>query len=334
MTDGGRAGAWSRRNARRQLYDYGGRNWRPLLAGAASIWVVTALAWALVPPHPLFAFVLGALNAAFIAAVAVLAVVQTGTSTWLLGSWGEQHTSEALKRLRSRGWHLVNGIPLDRGDVDHVLLGPGGAFAIETKNHSAGWDLDRPDRWLAGAVSQAREGAAWLHRYLKSTDVGVEVDVLPVLVLWGRVKGEGRVIDGVEVVPGPDLRSWIERPRVETLVPEDLERAIAGIHRFVAKRDDHISSHDEDPYLVRIGPGAILSDITQGACGLGALVVAGVAAAWLSDPWGVLFLLMLAVPLGFAGRRIAEVRAAATGWLVGAAVSIAALVVAVVRGLV
>ncbi|MEM8872925.1 MAG: nuclease-related domain-containing protein [Planctomycetota bacterium] len=50
-----------------------------------------------------------------------------------LGGRGEALVSTQLRRLSSQ-WHLFDGVPLKTGgDVDHVLVGPRGIFAISTK---------------------------------------------------------------------------------------------------------------------------------------------------------------------------------------------------------
>ena len=40
-------------------------------------------------------------------------------------------------RLASRGWHALHSVPVGIGesDIDHVLIGPGGVFTVNTKNH-------------------------------------------------------------------------------------------------------------------------------------------------------------------------------------------------------
>lgn len=44
-------------------------------------------------------------------------------------------TAEALAPLAGQGWHLINSVTLDsRGtDLDHLLIGPGGAFTLNSK---------------------------------------------------------------------------------------------------------------------------------------------------------------------------------------------------------
>ena len=54
-----------------------------------------------------------------------------------LGGWsGEKHVISLLQSTLSDKYYLINGLHFQdrRGDIDHVVLGPNGIFAIETKN--------------------------------------------------------------------------------------------------------------------------------------------------------------------------------------------------------
>jgi hypothetical protein len=52
----------------------------------------------------------------------------------LLGSKGERSVGQLLEReLAPAGYRLFHNIPCDGYDVDHVLVGPAGVFAVETK---------------------------------------------------------------------------------------------------------------------------------------------------------------------------------------------------------
>lgn len=52
------------------------------------------------------------------------------------GMEGEMATAQLLTPLLAKGWELYHDIPFKRGNLDHVLVGPGGVFAIETKYRS------------------------------------------------------------------------------------------------------------------------------------------------------------------------------------------------------
>jgi hypothetical protein len=57
---------------------------------------------------------------------------------WRVGAMGEETVAEELSRIgRSGNWRFVHSVPVGtRGsDIDHVLVGPGGVFTINTKAH-------------------------------------------------------------------------------------------------------------------------------------------------------------------------------------------------------
>lgn len=71
---------------------------------------------------------------------------------WWLGSEMEREVARHLDDLRSEGWSVVNDLPRDRGgNLDHIVTGPHGAFAIETKR----------GRNRASSRAQAVSNAVW-----------------------------------------------------------------------------------------------------------------------------------------------------------------------------
>jgi len=53
-----------------------------------------------------------------------------------LGWQGERAVGDALKLLERRGYHVFHDLQFDRFNIDHVVVGPGGVFAVETKTRS------------------------------------------------------------------------------------------------------------------------------------------------------------------------------------------------------
>jgi hypothetical protein len=64
------------------------------------------------------------------------------------GIAGEQQVATELGRLLDDSWTLLRGYRNRRGEIDHLLLGPRGLFAIEVKNLNATVHVDG-DRWRA-----------------------------------------------------------------------------------------------------------------------------------------------------------------------------------------
>ena len=64
------------------------------------------------------------------------------------GIAGEQLVATELGRALNDDWTLLRGYRNRRGEIDHLLLGPKGLFAIEVKNINATVSIDG-DRWQA-----------------------------------------------------------------------------------------------------------------------------------------------------------------------------------------
>ncbi len=103
--------------------------------------------------------------------------------------------------LAKASQNSVGGFRLSQRDIDHVLLGPGGAYAFETK-WSSSWESEYGRRRLTDAVGQATAGARTLRLWQPFKTLGIEPH--PVVVLWGRGLANGREkglipIEGVAV---------------------------------------------------------------------------------------------------------------------------------------
>ncbi|MEW2302317.1 nuclease-related domain-containing protein [Streptomyces sp. NPDC006655] len=56
--------------------------------------------------------------------------------TWYAGLEGERRVGRELERLSSFGWRVLHSVEkINGGDIDHLLIGPGGVFTINTKTH-------------------------------------------------------------------------------------------------------------------------------------------------------------------------------------------------------
>ncbi|MGI9050039.1 MAG: nuclease-related domain-containing protein [Rubrobacteraceae bacterium] len=62
--------------------------------------------------------------------------VREAERSWVAGGRAEEQVGVALEQLREHGFYLFHDVSLPGiGNVDHVVLGPPGFFAIETKSH-------------------------------------------------------------------------------------------------------------------------------------------------------------------------------------------------------
>lgn len=148
---------------------------------------------------------------------------------WYRGAIGEIEVAQALDRL-GPGWTAVHAIPVgSRGsDIDHLVIGPGGVFTINSKNHSGKrvWvggrrllvDGQRKDH-LRNALFEARR----VGRILTQA-AAVPVDVTPVVAIVGAGTITVKETPAeVVVVSAGNLVRWLNR-RPVTLTETEVAR--------------------------------------------------------------------------------------------------------------
>ena len=118
------------------------------------------------------------------------------------GASGEEHVGWLLEEMAESGWEVIHDASLGRGNVDHILIGPGGVFTVETKSTVGPVKVAR----LHGAVL----GQAQAQRRAIERVTGVSVE--PLLVFsraWvDRPLARRR---GVRVVPARMLLGYLNR---------------------------------------------------------------------------------------------------------------------------
>jgi hypothetical protein len=133
---------------------------------------------------------------------------------WRRGAAGERRTARLLGPLERHGWAILHdlALPGSRANIDHLVIGPGGVFVIDSKQYRGRLQLDRFGRLWHGryllvptlqAVSFEADQAA---RVLP--DPGVVV--LPIVAVHGAQVPWGKVVmEGVPVVPARRLPSML-----------------------------------------------------------------------------------------------------------------------------
>lgn len=159
------------------------------------------------------------------------------------GERGELRVAEVLDDLRSSGYHAIHDIPANGYNIDHVLVGPAGVFAIETKFRSGHGEIEfrNGDGLFVGgqrekddSLRQAGSNAANVNRLLKE-NCGEYFWVKPLLVFVGdwKVKNTWQTTDArVFTIDG--FRNYLEdrQPELTTveikLIASHLERSVKG----------------------------------------------------------------------------------------------------------
>jgi Nuclease-related domain len=182
---------------------------RTLLAigGIVSVTVVAALAlgWR----SPAFVLVeLAAIGAIYLLDRLAMPVIDR----WDRGAEGEEHVGKVLDALVEHGWRPLHDVSFGRGNIDHVLVGPGGLFTIETKSHRGRINVANID------VAMLKQACAQRKTVERLTDMPAEallvfsrghldrpvcrqrgVLVLPARLLAGHLVGRERRLDANDV---------------------------------------------------------------------------------------------------------------------------------------
>ncbi len=155
-----------------------------------------------------------------------------------LGLDCEMAVGQELNQLMLHGCRVYHDFPAENFNIDHVVIGPAGVYAVETKGrakpdkvlgadgvrvvydgkslHFPGWSETEP-------IAQAKRQAQWLANWLKSA-VGQPIVVKPALAL------PGWYIDRKErdvVVFNSKNSSFLAKSLDGTVMPANLIQAIA-----------------------------------------------------------------------------------------------------------
>lgn len=142
-------------------------------------------------------------------------------NSWSQGAEGEEVVGEILERLSSDDWCVIHDVSFGRGNIDHIAIGPGGVFTIETKSRAGKIWLDRLDPKMLSQAYAEKKGLEEI--------VGMEVQPLLVFsraYIVDRVPAWRR---GVAILPARMLGAYLCRRRTTI----SAERA-AEIYRHLA----------------------------------------------------------------------------------------------------
>jgi hypothetical protein len=146
----------------------------------------------------------------------VLSVVLAGdpsAAAWARGADSEAWTSVELRKAFGREYRVLDDVQLsDRGNADHVVVGPAGVWVVEVKWSGAPWASAGGWERIRNACRQAKSNARAVSRLL--SDQELDIAVRSIVVLWGgeiRSWTDGtrlRDVDNTPVVAGTNLRAW------------------------------------------------------------------------------------------------------------------------------
>lgn len=160
-----------------------------------------------------------------------------------LGLQGELTVAEFLEDLRKAGYQVFHSVPGENFDVDHVVVGPGGIFVIETKTWrkpAKGPSEIRYDGkilWKNGKpvgrepIDQVLRNTDWIVRELERR-CRKRFPARPILAFPGwYVKSDARN-DDVWVLNPKGVPSFIQR-EPEAMSPDEVHLAVTHLEQYI-----------------------------------------------------------------------------------------------------
>lgn len=161
-----------------------------------------------------------------------------------LGSRAERMVGQELERLRGLGYEVFHDVAGDGFNIDHVVIGHGGVFTVETKARSKpnggvvecrGDEITvaghTPDR---DPIAQARGQARWVSDLLER-GAGLDVQVRPVVLFPGWFIKGGLGKSGVWVLNEKSFRTII-RDSAKVLSAHQARRAALALETYIRSR--------------------------------------------------------------------------------------------------
>src|SRR4051794_35527612 len=147
------------------------------------------------------------------------------------GADGERRTAAALAMLPASGWFVLHDVRWPGrtfANIDHIVVGPGGVFVIDSKAWSGrvevrGDVLRQNGRQRESAVAGAAEAAMAIARVLHVNPVQVS----PVLCFVGQSGLQGWARDVMLTTPDNLVAMLLSRPQV--LDNRSVRRALLGL---------------------------------------------------------------------------------------------------------
>ncbi|UCF94655.1 MAG: NERD domain-containing protein [Desulfobacterales bacterium] len=162
--------------------------------------------------------------------------------TLRLGYEGGLAVGQELNRLLREGYDVYHDFPADHFNIDHIIVGPAGVYAVETKARQKpttgsgrsdakvfydGKKLQFPDWTETKPLEQARRQAQWLSKWLSSA-VGASIDVQPVITLPGWYV-ERTSANGFPVINPKNFRSILKSSKTKPLDTSMVTRIVHQI---------------------------------------------------------------------------------------------------------
>jgi len=155
--------------------------------------------------------------------------VAPDTVAWRRGAAGERRTARLLTPLERHGWAVLHDLAIagSKANIDHLVIGPSGVVAIDTKQYRGRLRLDSDGMvWhgrhlLVSALRKTLWEADQADEVLGVADIQVPaiMAIHGATVPWGRLQADGVIVAPARQVPdllralppilGPERVAWL-----------------------------------------------------------------------------------------------------------------------------
>jgi Nuclease-related domain len=119
---------------------------------------------------------------------------------WRRGAAGERRTARLLDPLERHGWAVLHdlAVPGSRANIDHLVIGPGGVFVVDSKQYRGRLQLDSSGRLWHGRYPLAQTLQAVSFEADQAAQVLADPDVVlvPIVAVHGAQVPWGKVVMG------------------------------------------------------------------------------------------------------------------------------------------
>jgi hypothetical protein len=174
-------------------------------------------------------------------AIAMFVIARMSPPAWIEnwqdGAVGEQWTGRTLRELESQGWRIFHDLATSQGNIDHVVVGPGGVFLLDSKRWRGSVTVEGdsavvsrredPDlHWRFTSPAHVKGLAVEVSQAIR-TATRATVWVTPVIVVWGEF---AQVVAGDKCmfVGGDALAQWL-RDQPARIAPGRVEQIAEAV---------------------------------------------------------------------------------------------------------
>ncbi len=157
---------------------------------------------------------------------------------------GEVAVAKELNRLMEEGYYVYHDFPADQFHIDHIVIGPTGVMAVETKTRSKSSSRNRENDPVVTydgrmlhfpkysdyeVIEKAKHQAVWLSEWIAST-VGEDIAARAMVALPGwSVKRTSA--DGIPVVNPSQIETLFKHIKPRPLTESQMTSIVSEIDR-------------------------------------------------------------------------------------------------------